>query len=226
MKPWNRRIAGAGALTSVEKNYGSGEQSMQAYGVWGRRVPVLAIAGAFLCSAALPLSPAKAGDDGDAPMWVGIGTTLGMISNDKDPIDYRERGRLVVPKSMSLPPPGSSTAAAAAGWPNDPDLVKLRKQKAERNKPAFQGFGVNGAGFDPSTVATMSATAGQGPASRSCSPGSSSGSCGNSVTAGGLLGLWSQSDTLGPEPDRDWLTDPPKGYRAPLGALPTPTPGK
>ena len=27
-----------------------------------------------------------------------------------------------------------------------------------------------------------------------------------------------KSVPLGPEPDREWLTDPPKGYRAPIGA--------
>jgi hypothetical protein len=27
----------------------------------------------------------------------------------------------------------------------------------------------------------------------------------------------SSSAKLGPEPDREWLTDPPKGYRAPAG---------
>ena len=28
-----------------------------------------------------------------------------------------------------------------------------------------------------------------------------------------------KSVPLGPEPDREWLTDPPQGYRAPIGPV-------
>ena len=31
------------------------------------------------------------------------------------------------------------------------------------------------------------------------------------------VGMGKSTEPLGPEPDREWLTDPPKGFRAPVG---------
>ena len=49
------------------------------------------------------------------------------------------------------------------------------------------------------------------------------GACGSGSTVLGNLnplnwvGLGKSAQPLGPEPDREWLTDPPKGFRAPVG---------
>ena len=70
-------------------------------------------------------------------------------------------------------------------------------------------------------VVTMSATAGQGPGQRPCNSGPGV-ACQTrpapSINWNPLtwVGLQKKPQTvLGPEPDRDWLTDPPKGYRDP-----------
>ena len=51
------------------------------------------------------------------------------------------------------------------------------------------------------------------------------GSCGSTSSALGNLnplnwvGMGKSAEPLGPEPDREWLTDPPKGFRAPVGPV-------
>ena len=57
------------------------------------------VAGIALCS------PVLAADDGQAPIWVGIGGMLGLIDTKEElPIEYRERSKLVLPPKVVLPP--------------------------------------------------------------------------------------------------------------------------
>jgi hypothetical protein len=158
---------------------------------------------------------------------MGIGSVVGLTGNDRrDPIEYRDRPRLVVPPKLDLPPPAVSPTVGDAAWPVDPDIKRRKKEKAEiedigpmysgKKKPPRMAP-------DAGTVVTMDATAGQGPPGHSCdnSPGSTT--CqtrqGPSINFNPLtwVGLQKKAQTvLGPEPDRDWLTDPPKGYREPV----------
>jgi hypothetical protein len=196
-----------------------------------------ALAGSAACVVCLGLSatPALAGDDGEAPMWESVGSifapifTFGTGGQQKEPIEYRDHGKLVVPPKMDLPPP----AAAAAGdpsWPRDPDVERRKKEKAKAQEiktisgadaktppaPSLQSQAVGNA-----PVVTMSATAGMGPSGRRCKldPGQTCQTqTGPSINWNPLtwVGLEKKPATvLGPEPDRDWLTDPPKGYREP-----------
>ncbi|MGD0639596.1 MAG: hypothetical protein ABSC22_02520 [Roseiarcus sp.] len=172
-------------------------------------------------------APARAGDDGAAPIWVGLGSIVGLTNNDvHDPIEYRDHGRLVVPPKIELPPPAASPTRGDAAWPVDPDVQRRKKEKAAAAVltpvPAPNKFKGQLAP-DPGAPVTVSATAGMGPggAGRPCDSGP--GSPCETRTSPTInynpltwVGLEKKPQTvLGPEPDRDWLTDPPKGYRAP-----------
>ena len=176
----------------------------------------------------LASAPARAGDDGAAPIWMGFGSVLGLVKSDNDvQIDYRERGKLVLPPKIALPQPGATAMQANPAWPVDPDVEKAKKEKAAakeiknerigRLKPAIVKPGVP-------VVVTVSATAGQGPSLAPCAnKDPKTGECPqkpgpawnyNPLT---WVGIQKKApNVLGPEPDRDWLTDPPKGYRAPV----------
>ncbi len=83
---------------------------------FGLRSAIVALA---LTSASLVSSPGWAGDDGDAPLWKGIGSIFapavgftGLGGGEKPPpIEYREHGKIVLPPNTELPPPGSSASA-------------------------------------------------------------------------------------------------------------------
>lgn len=183
-----------------------------------QRLAVLALC----ASCAAPLA-AHAADDGAAPLWEGIGAIVGLTPTDiQDPIDYRARGKLVLPPKMELPPPAASATNNPA-WPQDPDLLRRRKDRAALNEAPAKASPdrprkINDLSPD-STVVTMSATAGQGPTQRACPNGLKTLDCRPPHGIMSALGLQTTAPSqLGPEPDREWLTDPPKGYRAPSGA--------
>jgi hypothetical protein len=172
---------------------------------------------------------ARAGDDGAAPLWVGIGSVfsplLGMTAlskDDKDAIEYREHGKIVLPPKMDLPAPGATAATEGGVWPvNQETLRKKIKKEAAQKEIAGQGDARlrYTHPFDPNATVTVRAADGQGPA-EGCANGkceTQSSSFLNTLNPLGWVGLGKKSAPLGPEPDREWLTDPPKGYRAPDG---------
>ncbi len=187
------------------------------------------LAGCAACALWLGLaaSPARAGDDGEAPLWVGLGSIFGFGGDNKDdtPIEYRDRSKLVLPPKVELPPPAASPVKSDAAWPRDPDLQRRKKEKAEKDNYVFvpprQRESPVAMGVDHSVV-TMDATAGEGAGERACVKGPGE-RCSTrpspSINWNPLtwVGLEKKPQTvLGPEPDRDWLTDPPKGYREPV----------
>ena len=133
----------------------------------------------------------------------------------KDPIDYREHGKIVVPPKMDLPPPGSSPAVDPA-WPVNQEAQRKKAQKEAKQPIA----GVGDARlrythpFDPNTPVTVRAVDPQGNEVKCDNCGSST--LGNlNLNPLNWVGM-GKSAPLGPEPDREWLTDPPKGFRAPV----------
>ena len=201
----------------------------------GVRRSGLAISAACALGLGLAAVPARAGDDGEAPLWEGIGSTLGLgsvfgfKSEDKSgSIEYRDRAKLVVPPKVELPPPVASPTQGSASWPRDPDVERAKKEKAEEDKPVRVYSSYNGRMIripPPTTgdhVVTMSATAGLPPGARPCAVGPGV-ACETRPTPSidwnplTWVGLQKKQQTvLGPEPDRGWLTDPPKGYREPV----------
>jgi len=94
-----------------------------------RRGPALFL-GAFSAAVALA-TPASAQSILESIPMKGALSTLGIIAPDRDPIEYHERAPLVVPKTMTLPPPAAPQASARnAAWPVDPDLARKAKARA------------------------------------------------------------------------------------------------
>jgi hypothetical protein len=178
---------------------------------------------AFATSVSLVNLPAWAGDDGQAPLWQGIGSIFGPVigfdfgGEKQPPIDYHEHGKIVVPPKMDLPPPGS-TASVDADWPVNQEALRRKAQK-EEGKKTIAGVGDARLRythpFPPNTPVTVRAVDPEGQEVK-CT-----GACGSTSTVLGNLNPLSwvgmgKSVPLGPEPDREWLTDPPKGFRAPV----------
>jgi hypothetical protein len=172
-------------------------------------------------------APALAGDDGYAPIWDSVGSIIGW-GKDKDTyIDYRDEPRLVVPPKMDLPLPAQPPAASATDWPRDQEIVREKREQAEKKKmrpligdrsqAASQKFP------DPNnTIVTTEYTAGQGPGQARCFAGPGE-TCDTTVKPTlnwnplTWVGIQKKPQTvLGPEPERESLTDPPVGYRAPV----------
>jgi hypothetical protein len=190
----------------------------------GLRFAVVALA---MSAASLVNSPAWAGDDGSAPLWEGIGSIFapavgfGFGGGDKPPpIDYREHGKLVVPPNSALPPPGSAATADPA-WPVNQEILR-RKALKEEGKKSIAGVG------DARLRYTKPFPANEPVTVRAVDPDGQTvkceGACGSTSTVLGNLNPMNwfgmgKTVPLGPEPDREWLTDPPKGFRAPVGPI-------
>lgn len=63
--------------------------------------------------------------------------SIGVIDQEKDAIEYRERAPLVLPPRMDLrePAEGGSVQARNPQWPNDPDVAARKRQAAEDRLP-------------------------------------------------------------------------------------------
>jgi hypothetical protein len=145
---------------------------------------------------------------------------------DQPDIDYRDRPRLVVPPKMDLPPPAAAAWTKATDWPRDPDVANWKKQQAEKKAihPMLMDPSRATANKfpDPNIVVTTDYTAGMGVSQRKCAAGPGQ-SC-DSAPAPTMnwnpltwVGIQKKPVTvLGPEPQRESLTDPPPGYRAPV----------
>lgn len=64
---------------------------------------------------------------------------LGILPEEKDPIEYRERPGLVVPKELDKlrPPEAAEAHAKNKQWPVDPDAVERERERKRRNAPVF-----------------------------------------------------------------------------------------
>ncbi len=191
-------------------------------------------AASLLCVSLCWGTAAQAGDDGSAPLWVGIGSIFSPLlgatdvtgllgfggKEEKPPIDYHEHGKIVVPKNYDLPPPGGAPVAVEGGaWPVNQEITR-RKLRKEAEKKVIAGQGDARLRYThpfPNAPVTVRA-ADQPDATDKCA----NGKCDAPTSTLGLLNPlgWvgiGKSKPLGPEPDREWLTDPPKGYRDPAG---------
>jgi hypothetical protein len=163
---------------------------------------------------------AKAGDDGAAPIWVGIGSIfapmLGLSKGEKAPIEYREHGKIVLPPKMDLPPPGAAAEDTVTDWPVNQDAVRKKLAKEEAKKQ-IAGQGDARLRYThpfPNAPVTVQAADQQGTQGSKLESSSVLGNL-NPMSWVGM----GKSVPLDPEPDRQWLTDPPQGYRAPVGPV-------
>ena len=96
-----------------------------------RYLPVLALALSAATFSAAPVQAQGLLDFGKI--------LLGLPTDAKDPIDYRERAPLVVPPNQNLRPPSEAgdVAQSRANWPQDPDVLARRKAAEDARKPVM-----------------------------------------------------------------------------------------
>jgi hypothetical protein len=179
-----------------------------------------------LTSAGLVSLPAWAGDDGEAPLWKGIGSIFapavgftGLGGGEKPPpIEYREHGKLVLPPNKELPPPGSSASADPA-WPVNQEILR-RKALKEEGKKSIAGVGDARLRYthpfpanEPVTVRSIDPDGQTVKCETNC--GGSAPSMLSNLNPLSWVGMGKSATSLDHEPQREWLTDPPQGFRAP-----------
>ena len=180
-------------------------------------------AAAAVFASLIAAAPARAGDDGQASLISGLASTFGLSHEDDPQIDFRERPKLVVPPKKVLPPPGASASADGA-WPVSNETAKARKLKAmeDAEPSAMQMSKGRWLLIHPGddVKVTTSGLDHNGPACRKPDP--KTGECPEAPKMQAdwnplsWVGLQKKKGTvLGPEPERENLVDPPKGYRAP-----------
>jgi hypothetical protein len=153
---------------------------------------------------------------------------FGIIAPERDPIEYHERAPLVVPKSMSLPPPAAQHAASRnQAWPVDPDVARKAKEKAEAAQPVRSGGAEGSTNPDNARSSIWTILAGRStsapiqPAGPDPNKLPESGYIPNGVLRAQGQAFAAQNpetgDVIAPgaEPKRKFLTDPPTGYRRP-----------
>lgn len=151
---------------------------------------------------------------------------IGLKTKERDPIDYRERAPLVVPPSgAKLRTPEDSAAARNGQWPQDPDVLARRRKAEQAKLPS--GYQAN------ETRDTLLVGPGEGRKRNNMAgvptrgAGSVGGEGSNPATAvspdqvGRIMASSSDKPlTPGTEPNRQFLTEPPKGYRRAAAGAP------
>ncbi|HKN28355.1 MAG TPA: hypothetical protein VJY34_10915 [Roseiarcus sp.] len=168
---------------------------------------------------------AAAGDDGAAPLWVGIGSIFGPLmgfsKEEKAPIDYHDHGKIVLPPKVDLPPPDPPATQTGGEWPVNQE-IQHKKIAKEAAKKEIAGVGDARLRythpFPPNTPVTVGPSDQQGPVGAGAGDKAASPTMLGNLNPMSWVGM-GKSVPLGPEPDREWLTDPPTGYRAPVGPV-------
>lgn len=185
---------------------------------------LLAASGLFVL--ATGMGPVAAADDGYDNVVSSLLSAVGVLKPDYSPeIEYRERAPLVLPPKMDLTTPVATGVGRPASWPQDPDVLKRRKAADEARAPILDNK--LGNRKDLMSKADLIKSRSNGPDSEARSP-----YCGSKGNARGCLvvspeelkaqdaryaamggGSDKKGDLLpGQEPDRMYLTQPPKGY--------------
>jgi hypothetical protein len=202
------------------------------------RKPIVlaALASAAICAAA-PAAQAQG--------ILDIGRIiLGLPTEEKEPIDYRERAPIVVPPNQqALRPPGDARPAdqRRANWPQDPDVAARRQAAAEARRPVSTDSVTSrddGSGLtrrlSPAEIRAGRVAGGEVPGRPAPSPGTDnerSPGGANINVFGGLAALREldrrdaaagrqSGDLAREEPRREFLTDPPSGLRRPSESAP------
>ncbi len=151
--------------------------------------------------------------------------TLGFIDKDKEEIIYRERPPLVVPPGATLPAPIAPAEQRTAGWPKDPD-VEAKRRAAEAARAPRGTAGPQ----DPSQGGRLSVEEirrGRRLTDTRADPTVSDMNRNNPYMNPELLRQTKRTEAenllaYGAEPDRRYLTDPPRGLRMPASTAPLP----
>lgn len=150
---------------------------------------------------------------------------LGLLPEEKDPIEYRERPSLVVPKELGkLRQPENETARANGQWPVDPDVEERKANEARRKMTVFAPLKADAAEGNRLKLDEMA----RGRSVRGAQMGESGVPRNDVDGVRASIQEMTQKDKVanaptyapGTEPPRKYLTDPPVGLRIPSAAAP------
>jgi hypothetical protein len=156
---------------------------------------------------------------------------LGLRRGDEGAgIEYRERSPLVLPGNKQLPQPEKVTPAAkTAGWPDDPDVKRVKvKKEAEKNRKAYvegvddrpllpNEYGKTGSGSGRGDSPTL---LGSKSAEESEKPSTNQELGSKNIFSKVFGNNKEESAPFTGEPARASLIEPPAGYRTPSPAQP------
>jgi len=149
-------------------------------------------------------------------VW-GTGKNLG------DDIDYRARAPLVVPPNSALPQPQDPASARNAAWPNDPDVERRRKEA--NPAPYVPALGLSNNPTMSAQEIRRGRTGQQEIAPRAPEEQTNYTNQIQPIRIGrDIAARRNQTSTdqltYGQEPPRKLLSEPPTGYRLPVGSAP------
>lgn len=174
-----------------------------------------------LIGAGLWTLPARAADDGYANVFTSVLSAVGVVKPDPGPeIDYRERAPLVLPPQEALPKPEAPAVKRTAAWPQDPDVLRRRKAAEEARAPIV-ATGDKAEVLTPAELAKGRAAQGEPVNPNNCGAKGNNRGC-LVVSPAELRAEGDRFEAANPdstkelqagqEPDRTFLTQPPKGY--------------
>ncbi|WP_127091329.1 hypothetical protein [Aquabacter cavernae] len=199
-----------------------------------RAAPAASLGLVLMGGLALAPLPAAA-QEGDGDFFRNVFSAIGLVPDEKSPIQYRERAPLVVPPpgvgaSGVLPAPKAGAAATNPNWPKDPDVLRAQAANAEDRTPVgLNGIDqrgqpllpsqLNNVRHKPTASVTNGAPVGADKRGRDELMPSELGFFGWTK---GLNGGFTEDKplTFTGEPTRETLIDPPPGYQTPAPNAP------
>jgi hypothetical protein len=168
--------------------------------------------------------PALAEDDDEETFEQSIIRNL-LGGGSKPGIDYRERSPLVIPPARDLPPPDSgATVDGAPAWPRDPDQ---RKRASTRAAPAGDGERSAARHLRPDEMRRGTVSASRDSKPYPTQSDNDQGRPLRPAEYGETRQLFNffatqkaEAQAFKGEPPRTRMTEPPTGYRTPVGSQP------
>ena len=175
---------------------------------------------AGLCLLAIPVS-AQSFDDRPSSLAPILNIISGGDDSAKAEIDFRERAPIVIPKGATgdLPPPRPGVGPKVANWPKDQEVVRAREARAEARVPQQIEWNRNpmlskrelmdGRSNEQPVAVSLCDTYVNGV--QDCAPTPM-----EKIKRVFSLGGDTNRDVVvvGKEPSREYLTEPPRGYRS------------
>ena len=182
----------------------------------------LVLAGVIAASVTT-VTPALAFDEGRGSAWEAVMGMFGLNDKKEVPfINYRERAPLVLPPRTDLRQPKPAAAARAPNWPQDQEIVASKKRAAELRTRTPR----DETGMELVSARDLKATGRISAADRIENPSPAANPCSMDLdspykcdpgTYWKNLAVKSEGPqkgelVAGVEPERKYLTQPPKGY--------------
>jgi hypothetical protein len=156
-------------------------------------------------------------DDGHENLFDTVMTMLAMTPGkaaEKPDIDYRERPPLVLPPKMDLRQPQEQGTSRSASWPQDPDVTSRKKAAAAAHWRGSPAKGNDALSKEELMAGRAAGGTAPAPEQR----------CGDrqhwclyvnpdDMRSQSVPDTEAPTAAVGQEPEREYLTQPPKGYR-------------